>query len=62
MSKDRPGIKWKDGKPYGDCGRITWYCPYDSIDPKCCQYKYHKASKDAWEQKEILDKEYGKIE
>jgi len=34
-------VKWIDGKPYGECGAITWNCPYDSIDPQCCQYEDH---------------------
>ena len=57
-------VTWKDGYPYGECGQVTWYCPYDSTDPNCCRYKeiQEKREKMFFEKKfrEALDKEYGR--
>ena len=59
-------VEWRNGKPYGECGRITWNCPYEPNSPSCCQYKESQEQLRRnmdWfamhKNKEAMDKEYG---
>lgn len=60
-------VIWKNGKPYGPCGNVTWYCWCEGWhDPNSCQYdpakvKYYNDWKVLNANSDLLDKEYGPI-
>lgn len=42
-------------EPKAPCGLNPWYCPYDPIDPNCCQSKEFRKPLDTEEIEELIN-------